>query len=86
MDSAVARFDWGRWVADCPSPTCMNAMQLEPGQEQFECRFLIDPQRQAYGGCGTVAEIEWPDDVAGIERETEGKPESEQNWRPEETE
>ena len=79
---AIARLDWGRWVADCPSPYCTNAMMLEPGQQEFRCRFLIDPQRQAYGGCGASAPIEWPADAAGVQAGQAGKPEAEQNWRP----
>lgn len=79
---AIARLDWGRWVADCPAPHCTNAMMLDLGQKEFACRFLIDPQRQAYGGCGTTAPIEWPSDAAGIQGKRSGKPESEQNWRP----
>jgi hypothetical protein len=82
VDSAVARLDWGRWVADCPSPTCSNAMQLDRGQAEFHCRFLIDPQRQAYGGCGTVAAIDWPDDADAIQRGLQDQPEGAQNWRP----
>ncbi len=77
-----ARLDWGRWVADCPNPICSNAMQLEQGQREFRCRFLIDAQRQAFGGCGTVAALSWPADPGSIERDLSGLPESEQNWRP----
>lgn len=80
---AVARLDWGRWVADCPAPNCKNAMQLERDQAEFRCRFLADEKRQLYGGCGTVAPIEWPEDVAGIGRAVIGEPEGAQNWRPE---
>lgn len=83
MDSAVARFDWGRWIADCPNPACMNAMQLDREQTQFACRFLIDEKRLAYGGCGTVAPIVWPADAGAIERGLQDLPEGAQNWRPE---
>jgi hypothetical protein len=79
---AVARLDWGRWLADCPAPHCTNAMQLKPGQEQFACRFLVDPQRQLYGGCGITAPIEWPANVAAIEADLTSRPESAQNWKP----
>jgi hypothetical protein len=79
---AVARLDWGRWLADCPAPHCTNAMQLKPGQEQFACRFLVDPQRQLYGGCGTTAPIEWPANVAAIEADLTSRPEPAQNWKP----
>lgn len=80
---AIARLDWGRWLADCPSPTCTNAMVLEPGQLEFRCWFRIGSGPQQYGGCGTVAPIEWPADKATIDAEMAGKAESEQNWRPE---
>jgi hypothetical protein len=79
---AVARLDWGRWLADCPAPGCTNAMGLERGQDEFLCRFLIDAQRQAYGGCGAAAGIVWPGDVDAIECELVGEAESAQNWRP----
>lgn len=82
---AIARLDWGRWLADCPGATCMNAMQLELGQPEFNCRFLVDAQRQLYGGCGTRAPIEWPADRASIEAEVAGRPQGTQNWRPEPT-
>ncbi|HEX2551625.1 MAG TPA: hypothetical protein VHK64_08530 [Nocardioidaceae bacterium] len=80
---AIARLDWGRWLADCPSPTCTNAMVLQPGQEEFRCRFLAGPRLDQYGGCGTVASIEWPDDKATVDADMAGRAESEQNWRPE---
>lgn len=80
---AVARLDWGRWIADCPNPSCTNAIQLEQGQAEFQCRFLADEKRQLYGGCGTVAPVEWPEDVAGISRTGAGGPDSARNWRPE---
>lgn len=81
---AIARLDWGRWLADCPAPNCTNAMPLEIGQQQFNCRYLIDPQRQAYGGCGTTAPVEWPPDPGTIQADLAAEPEGKQNWRPDE--
>lgn len=77
---AVARVDWGRWVADCPNPDCTNAMELASGQRQWACRFTAGGRIQ---GCGTIAPIDWPKDVAEIEAGIAGKPESAQQWRPE---
>jgi hypothetical protein len=78
---AVARLDWGRWVADCPNPMCSSAMHLERGQRDFHCRFKLD-DRGNYGGCGTLAPIAWPGDPAGIEAGVADLPESRQQWRP----
>jgi hypothetical protein len=82
VDHAVARYDWGRWVADCPNPACTNAMQLDRGQARYECRFPLDDQGHAFGGCGTVAPLGWPDDPKAIEVELAGMPESQRQWRP----
>lgn len=71
---AVAYLNWGRWVADCPNPACTNAMQVEPGQAQFECT------RPA--GCGTTAPLAWPDDPAAVEAEVADLPESQRHWKP----
>lgn len=72
---AVARYDWGRWVADCPNPRCTNADALEVGQTQFHCTGVE-------GSCGTWASIDWPDDPVTIERDLAHLPESQQHWRP----
>lgn len=30
-DAAYIRLNWGRWVADCPSPFCHNALEMQDG-------------------------------------------------------
>lgn len=44
-----ARYNWGRWIADCPSPFCESALQLIYDQRWFKC-----------WQCEAVAEIVWP--------------------------
>lgn len=78
---AIARVDWGRWVADCPNPDCTNAMILSEGQQTWGCRFVADGRIQ---GCGTTAPIAWPADVAAVEAGVAGRPESAQQWQPKE--
>lgn len=58
-NTTYVRANWGRWIADCPSPFCLSALQVFPGQELFRC---LD--------CDTEAEIAWPaaSMVDGIER------------------
>ncbi|MFC7276217.1 hypothetical protein ACFQS1_19670 [Paractinoplanes rhizophilus] len=85
MDHAVARYDWGRWVADCPSPDCTNAMLLDPGQQRWQCRFPLDDHGHAFGGCGTVVPIDWPASPRAIELDLAGMPESQRQWRPEQS-
>jgi hypothetical protein len=83
LDDAVARLDWGRWVADCPNPQCTNAMGLEIGQATFRCEFPAGPPTAPrIDGCRTVVPLDWPADPQAIEDEVAGLPESEQNWRP----
>lgn len=84
MNDAIARLDWGRWLADCPNPECTNAMALEVGQQRWHCRFPLDSVGHAWGGCGVTAGVVWPDNPESIARELAGLPEAKRNWRPEE--
>lgn len=79
---AVAFFDYGRWVADCPAPGCTNALALEPGQRTWLCRW-VNPNNGNVIGCGTTAPLDWPADRADIEASLIGLPESAQHWKPE---
>jgi hypothetical protein len=84
VDHAVARYDWGRWVADCPSPTCTNAIGLAVGQKTFQCGYWVGPRPEdRVPGCGAVAPLAWPADPAAIEVELAGVPESQRHWKPE---
>jgi hypothetical protein len=78
-ETAVAYLNWGRWVADCASDRCTNALEVEPGQETFVCR---GPAPQ-YAGCGNSAPLQWPDDVAAVQQAVADLPESQQQWTPE---
>jgi hypothetical protein len=74
----VAYYNWGRWVADCPRPGCVNALQLHPGQDLFVC--------QGMDSCGAVGQIEWPPDPSAIAAALNVRPiPRTRNWKPGET-
>lgn len=56
-NATYARVNWGRWIADCPAPFCLSALQLWQGQKFYLC-----PE------CETQGEVMWPAAVDGIER------------------
>jgi len=56
-NATYARCNWSRWICDCPSPFCLSALQMVPGQMLFRCY-----------ECDTEAEVVWPAMVAEIER------------------
>jgi hypothetical protein len=71
---ARAYVNFGRWIADCPLG-CGNALALEPGQPAFFC---TPP-----GGCGTMTEVEWPDNAQDIwDALSERKMPRNRNWFP----
>lgn len=37
VEPALARVDFGRWIADCPDPDCLGAEYVEPGEQIFFC-------------------------------------------------
>src|SRR4051812_6001871 len=86
--AAVAYMSWGMWVARCPRPGCPNAERrgrCDDGTvgglraEHFECR-------RAYGGCGLRCAVEWPADIANLERVLLARPvPANRNWTPGET-
>jgi hypothetical protein len=67
-----ARANWGRWVADCPSPFCLSALQLQRYQPWFACL-----------ECDTAGEIVWPDRAEDVERILSMRPDPfTRNWSP----
>jgi len=83
--NAIAYMNWGRWVADCPSAECTNALLVTPGQTQWECLYTTGPALYPRTeGCGTTEVLVWPEDVEGIQASLAGLPDSQQNWQPEE--
>ena len=80
MESAVAFYDYGRWVADCPNPQCTNALLVDPGQQKWLCRYVDNLGRVQ--GCLTSAPLAWPENREAIEADLAGKPESAQHWKP----
>jgi hypothetical protein len=70
-----ARVNWGRWIADCPSPFCRSALAVAPGTPAFTCE-----------DCGADGEIQWPDRVDDISRMLAFRPNPvNRNWEPGET-
>lgn len=69
-----AYLNWGRWVADCATPGCSNALALELGQRSFTCR-----TRNGAGSCGVTYPVAWPADPAASAAAVEGLPESERS-------
>jgi hypothetical protein len=70
---AYARANWGRWVIDCPTPLCLDALSLPPGVG-FVCP-----------SCDARADVVWPDPQtkALIEHLLMLRPDmTTQNWEP----
>ncbi len=74
---AVVYFNWGRWVADCPTPSCSNAEEYGRGltDGSMVCSF-----------CHRMSKVVWPDDRAAIEKVLNGRPvPSTRNWTSDES-
>lgn len=94
---AVAFMSWGKWVAHCPRPGCPNAEMFgrcDDGSigglrgDHFECRIAdyVDGIKRVYGGCGLKCEVEWPANIADLERVLLARPvPATRNWTPGET-
>jgi len=37
LRTALAYYNWGRWVADCPHPGCSDAREVKPPQMEDAC-------------------------------------------------
>jgi hypothetical protein len=74
--TAHARLNWGRWIADCASPWCTSALQLDPGMTAMRC-----------WDCGwETTHIAWPDDPDAIAWVLALRPdEKNRNYEPGET-
>lgn len=70
-----ARVNWGRWIADCPSPFCLSALALFRDQRLFVCM-----------DCEAEGEVEWPSHPEDIEQILVMRPDPKtRNWEPHET-
>lgn len=73
---AVAYVNHGRWIADCPTPYCGNALSLEPKQTMFHCSSDV-------GGCQSIAEVLWPSETEAIDAVLSNRPiPATRNWAP----
>lgn len=85
---AVAYMSFGRWVALCPRPGCLNGEAFGRCDDgtvggleaaRFTCR-------REYGGCGLQCGVNWPPNIADLERVLLSRPApSARNWHPGET-
>ncbi len=93
---ALARVNWGRWIADCPS--CSSALAVEPGQLRLGAPvWEHDGEQWIRTGfregcweqdCGARADVLWPDSgtLDGIERLLAMRPDPKnRNWEPHES-
>lgn len=93
--TAVAYMAHSVWVAMCPRPGCMNAEMFGRCDDgtvggleasRFTCRVdghRPDGSRVVYRGCGLRCGVEWPPDIADLERVLLARPApSTRNWRP----
>lgn len=76
-----AYVNWGRWVADCPTPGCNGALIVSHEDPRFYCPYCFnDPE------AGRFLAVAFPAARAAIEAELLKRPLLEQrNWRPGET-
>jgi hypothetical protein len=83
MDHAIAFLDWDRWVADCPSPSCTNALEVAPEQDGFRCGYWVGPgPNDRVPGCGITAPLDWPDDPAAVKARFASLPDPQRHWHP----
>lgn len=54
--AAIAYLNWGRWVADCPTPGCTNAAGVAPGRTTVTCVGAEGSH------CGYTYPLVWPSD------------------------
>lgn len=57
--TAVARIDFGRWIADCPF--CNGACMVDPDDDFFYCLHC------AGNGTGDAGKVRFPDEIENIE-------------------
>ncbi len=91
---AYARLNHGRWIVDCPLPTCSSATMVAKGRKTYRCPCpdtLVcvhpKPRMVAHGKgerpeCGQRWTIVWPDNLADIEALMRGRPGPNCNWEP----
>ena len=74
---AVVYFNWGRWLAECPDPSCSNAEEYGRG---------LKDGSMVCSNCKRMAPARWPDDRATIQKVLEMRPvPGTRNWFPHET-
>ena len=91
-------YNWGRWIASCPSPGCLGVIEVHIGQSGVVCDCqdtqicdhtnpqLVNlvPERQALI-CGTEIPLEWPADPEAIIAICARRALRHRNWHPGET-
>ncbi|MCZ7440808.1 hypothetical protein O7598_31060 [Micromonospora sp. WMMC241] len=85
MLQAVARVHWGRWIADCPRPGCVNAEHHGRDAVTGHVGGLTGGRFRC-AHCLLVCEVVWPADVDDISRVLASRPvPANRNWAPPET-
>lgn len=80
-----AFLNWGRWKVNCPSPVCLGASLVEPGQTAVICKCRDQGVCQHGPLCAALQHIVWPADVTAIEEAVSARPLENRNWYPHET-
>lgn len=77
---AYVSINAGRWLIDCPFPSCNGAQYASFVDRRFYC---IDCNNSAVGG--QWIEVVWPQNIKELEVALSSRPEAAQNWLPGET-
>lgn len=83
-----AFLNWGRWKVHCPSPVCLGAALVEPGQTSVICQCRDEGVCQHGPVCGAIYRVAWPAEASTIELIEEAvsvRPLQNRNWFPHET-
>lgn len=70
MKTALAYYNWGRFVAECPADGCGDAREVRPEQTTEQC------------ANGHRFDVEWPADAARIVATLAQRPEKYRSWFP----
>lgn len=81
---AIARVNWGRWLADCPRPFCANAEHF--GANRAGHVGGLTPRGFTCSECGLQCPVQWPPNVDDITFILGLRPvPATRNWQPPET-
>ena len=70
MAKTEAFLNWGRWVAECSDPDCLDARELTPGETSMRCIL------------GHPSTVQWPGNASAIADAVAIRPAKNRNWFP----